>query len=92
MPDRFFKDRLILFANYWVMEKPLFVDFMAWSWPLVLKAISKKTHSYAHFESRISTVTNSKWLGYFVERLFIIWYMKNGLNPANFGPVCGMQP
>jgi hypothetical protein len=90
IPQRFYTERHILFANYWAMHKELFVDFMNWSWPIIQYAMTQSDHEYVHTKSPIPTIDQRKWLGYFMERLFLIWYMQKNLHPANFGPLCGI--
>jgi len=90
LPERFYSEKQILFANYWAMRKDYFVDFMSWSWPIMQFAMTQNQHPYAQAESSIKSVNRKRWIGYFMERLFIIWYMSRGLNPANFGPICGV--
>lgn len=89
IPHRFYTDNFALFANYWAMDKSKFVDFMSWSWPIVEKALTMEDHKYAKTKAVISNTTNKKWLGYFMERLLILWYMDRGFYPSNFGPICG---
>jgi hypothetical protein len=89
IPKRFYTDRYLLFANYWAMSKEHFLDFMNWSWPIVEYAMTQEHHEYASEPSPIPSVDTRKWLGYFMERLFLIWYMERNYYPANFGPICG---
>jgi len=90
IPKRFYEDKYLLFANYWAMRKEFFLDFMSWSWPIVSYASTLIDHPYVKTNSPVSTVDTRKWLGYFMERLFIIWYMIRNYNPSNFGPICGV--
>ena len=72
------------FANYWVMRKDLFNDFMEFSWPMVEWSLRNiKKSSYYRMQHQYGTVSNAKATGYFMERLFLIWYMKNGIKPFN---------
>jgi len=89
IPKRFYQDKYLLFANYWAMKKEYFLDFMSWSWPIIQYAITQSSHPYASMKSPISNVNTKKWLGYFMERLFLIWYMTRNYVPANIGPICG---
>jgi len=89
IPKRFYEDKYLLFANYWAMRKEYFVDFMSWSWPIIQYAITQKSHPYVYTASPISNVDTKKWLGYFMERLFLIWYMDRKYIPTNIGPICG---
>jgi hypothetical protein len=89
IPERFYTDKFILFANYWAMTKELFDDFMVFSWPIIKYAMTLTDHPYTKTSSPIPTVSTDKWLGYFMERVFILWYMRRNIIPANFGPICG---
>lgn len=89
IPDRFYTDKYILFANYWAMKKDMFIDFMSWSEPIIKHSLTRLDHPYTKSKSPIITVSQDKWLGYYQERLFIIWYMMRNYNPNNFGPICG---
>lgn len=89
LPDRFYKDQYILFANYWAMRKEMFLDFMLWSMPIMEYALTKTDHPYTRSKSWVPTVSEHKWVGYYQERLFIIWYMLRNFIPTNFGPICG---
>ena len=75
-----------IFANYWAMHKDDFYNFMAYSWPRVEYAISLlPSHSYTNTKISRGRVTSQKALGYFVERLFILWYLKTGKEIVNIG-------
>lgn len=89
IPNRFYTDKVALFANYWAMDKHKFIDYVTWSWPIIQKAFSMKDHIYAKTDSIMSTTSKDKWIGYFMERLFILWYMSRNYYPTNFGPICG---
>lgn len=89
IPRRFYEDKYLLFANYWAMRKEFFLDFMAWSWPIVEYAMTQKSHPYVSTPSPVGNVDTRKWLGYFMERLFLIWYMGRNYIPTNIGPICG---
>jgi len=89
VPKRFYTDKVGIFANYWAMDKGKFVDYMSWSWPIVQRAFLMKDHIYAKTNSQVQGVSKDKWIGYFMERLFIIWYMIRNYSPGNFGPLCG---
>lgn len=88
IPERFYTDKYLLFANYWAMHKDLFIDFMDWSWPIMQYAMTKGDHPYTKTKSPIPTVSTEKWIGYFMERLFLIWYMQKNLYPSSLGPIC----
>lgn len=72
------------FANYWVMKNPLFQDFMQFSWPMVEWAmLNIKNTEYYKTQNSYGTVTPEKCVGYFLERLFIFWYLVRGHTPFN---------
>jgi len=76
------------FANYWVMSFKKFVDYMEYSLPLVLWSLENiKQTDYYKTQNEYGTVSNSKCVGYFMERLFILWYLTNNYNPHNPGSV-----
>ena len=72
------------FANYWVMRKDLFNDFMEFSWPMVEWSL-KNVHTSDYYKNQpnYGTVSNKKATGYFMERLFLIWYLLRGITPYN---------
>ena len=72
------------FANYWAMSKSLFDDFMEFSWPMVEWSLSNiKDTDYYKTQNTYGTVGPEKCVGYFMERLFIVWYLNRGLEPFN---------
>ncbi|MEH6552262.1 MAG: hypothetical protein V7744_19970 [Pseudomonadales bacterium] len=78
LPQEFYSAEKALYANYWVMRRELFLDFMAWSWPIIKVGLAAD-HSYKY---QVSTDGNNteKAMGYVIERLFIIWYMMRNLD------------
>ena len=84
VPDGWYKECTGFFANYWVMNKDLFNDFMEFSWPMVKWSLDNIhiTHYY-HIQQNYGTVSNAKATGYFMERLFMLWYLIRGLKPHN---------
>ena len=90
IPDRFYTDKHLLFANYWAMHKGLFMKYMDWSWPIIKHAMTLNDHPYTKTKSPIPSVSPDKWLGYFMERVFLVWYMRENLFPANLGPICSI--
>jgi hypothetical protein len=71
IPNSFFVENCGCFANYWIMSKQNFNEFMNWSYPKVKTIIDlSKTNRYFKINKHQS---NS---GYIIERLFIIWYMQ----------------
>lgn len=73
------------FANYWAMNKTLFVSFMEWSWPIVEYALQVDHPYKRHDKSTNPADDKRKRVGYFMERLFIIWTMLRSLRIARFG-------
>ena len=72
------------FANYWVMKKNLFDDFMKFSWPMVEWSLKNiKDSDYYKTQYSYGSVSPEKCVGYFMERLFILWYICRGLTPFN---------
>lgn len=80
IPEIFFTKTLGCYANYWIMSKQNFVEFMNWSYPKVKKILELgKTIKYFEINNHHS---NS---GFIIERLFVIWHLKFGktIFPAN---------
>lgn len=74
------------FANYWIMKNQQFDDFMRFSWPMVEWSLGNIADSgYYHHQPLIPRLGNTKATGYFMERLFIIWYLLQDLEPMNVG-------
>tara|TARA_R100001594_G_scaffold133871_1_gene174760 strand:- start:239 stop:964 length:726 start_codon:yes stop_codon:yes gene_type:complete len=72
------------FANYWVMTRQLFDNFMEFSWPMVKWSLENvKDSEYYKKGTKYGTVSNAKATGYFMERLFLIWYLSEGKTPHN---------
>jgi len=84
VPDKWATEQKGFYANYWVMTKELFDDFMEFSWPMVEWSLEniKITHYYA-IQPKYGTVSNQKATGYFMERLFLLWYLIKGITPQN---------
>jgi len=59
------------YANYWIINKENFHEFMQWSYPKVLKIV-ELSNSINYFAIN----NHYSHSGYLIERLFIIWYMK----------------
>jgi hypothetical protein len=96
LPSGFFTEREVLFANYWVLQKSLFVEYMEWSWPKVEWCLrQRRTDPFLEKEivadASAAAVNGSKVkgkaVGYVAERLFIIWYMLNELTVRRRGPL-----
>ncbi len=84
VPDDWDKTTRGFYANYWVMNKDLFNDFMSFSWPMVKWSLEniEVTHYY-NIQPVYGTVSNNKATGYFMERLFMLWYLSKGMTPYN---------
>jgi len=84
VPEGWDKETRGFFANYWVMTKELFHDFMQFSWPMVKWSLEniEITHYY-NIQPVYGTVSNNKATGYFMERLFMLWYLIRGIKPHN---------
>ena len=88
IPKEYYEQPLALFANYWVMNKKLFNEYMEFSWPMVQWALANRD-SFDYFKKEMPghTVTKDKAVGYFMERLFIVWYLKNNYETIAAGPI-----
>jgi hypothetical protein len=76
------------FANYWIMTKDLFEDFMSFSWPMVSWSLdSIKESDFYKNQPEYKTVSNAKAVCYFAERLFLVWYLLKGITPHNPGQI-----
>jgi hypothetical protein len=84
IPAEWFRSTSGFFANYWVMNKEQFEDFMSFSWPIVEWSLEnvKGTPFYKNHHEGV-TLTQNKAVAYFAERLFLIWYMLRGITPYN---------
>lgn len=75
------------FANYWVLRVPEFVAYMGWSWPIIKYALHLD-HAYKKYSKSWNALDDkSKAVGYFMERLFIIWTMANALRGRWLGGI-----
>ena len=84
VPNEWFIKTSGFFANYWVMSWGKFDDFMHFSWPMVEWALSNiKDTDYYKTQVTYGTVSPEKCVGYFMERLFILWYLSRGQKPFN---------
>lgn len=80
IPEIFFTKTLGCYANFWIMKKQNFIEFMEWSYPKVKKILElAKTNEYFKIYNHLS---NS---GFIIERLFVIWHLKfnKTIFPAN---------
>ncbi len=78
LPAAYFTEDVGLFANYWIASKGTFGRFMEWSYPLVAWCIE-------HRQTDDFLGRTPKSIGYTAERLFIVWYLLTGRDPANLG-------
>lgn len=78
------------YANYWVLRKARFAQFMEWAWPIVEAALAAE-HPYKDVPSRGYWDDRRKRVGYFAERLFIIWSMRERLNVGWLGAIAPMD-
>lgn len=77
------------FANYWVMSRERFTQFMTWSWPIVRHALTLK-HPYLSTPSPLGVRDNKRRaIGYFMERVFVLWTHFERLRPVVVGPIFG---
>ena len=87
IPAAYSSAAVVPFANYWVMSKALFERYMQWSWPIVRHALAVK-HPYLSAESELGTRDNKRRaIGYFMERIFILWSQIEHLRPVVVGPL-----
>lgn len=88
LPEAYLRAPEAPFANYWVMGKRRFAAYMEWSWPLVRCALELE-HPYKSY-ARSWNVRDDKRkaVGYFMERLFVIWTQREGLRGRRLGTPC----
>ncbi len=87
--SRFYLERFVPYANYWVMSTEHFVRYMNWSWPLVSRSLLM-SHPYLDLPSPKGPRDNkARAVGYFMERLFILWVLRERLRGVGLGPVFG---
>lgn len=86
LPSEWETDTTGFFANYWIMTKDLFQDFMSFSWPMVIWSLENISESaFYKNQPEYKTVSNAKAVCYFAERLFLVWYLLKGITPYNPG-------
>jgi hypothetical protein len=90
LPAAYQEEDMVPYANYWVMPKRRFEDFMQWSWPLVRSAL-QIDHEYKRAAARSQWDDPHKRVGYFAERLFILWVMTRGLRGQRLGETPRMK-
>ena len=88
IPKDFFLKTRAAMANYWTMKSKDFYAYMDWSWPKVEYALDN-IHKFSDLTSKwqYGTVSPKKAVGYFMERLFVIWYLKEGKSLATNEPM-----
>lgn len=84
LPEGYFSIDRVPYANYWAMSTDNFYRFMDWSWPLVRHALDLD-HPYKHAQS--PSTNNRKAVGYFAERLFVIWMIRSSLRTRWLGEI-----
>lgn len=88
MPAAYYAESTGLFASYWVMNRRLFDDFMRFSWPLVEWALAYRgAHEFITNDAPEASVTKARAIGYFAERLFVIWCQLRRRELIVLGPV-----
>jgi hypothetical protein len=70
IPSNFYSDNCGCFANYWIMSKKNFYEFMDWSYPKV-KKIVELSNDIPDLKLGKHYCNSS----FIIERLFLIWYM-----------------
>ena len=86
IPSAYYAGEQVVFANYWVMTRSAFERYMAWSWPIIEHAL-QRDHDYKHAKPISATIDARKAVGYFAERLYAIWVMRERLTVKAMGPV-----
>lgn len=79
IPIDWFTQPIGILGNYWLMQKEMFFQFMEFSWPLVKSALLNKAHPYFNTEMKFGC-DKKKAVGYYMERLFILWCQNNQYN------------
>lgn len=88
VPPKWYTETSGVFASYWAMNNKDFIKYMEYSWPKIRYALSlSKSHPYTLLENKWGTVTDEKAVGYFMERLFILWYLETGKVVKNIGKI-----
>jgi hypothetical protein len=77
------------YASYWILRKAQFARFMEFSWPIVQVALAAR-HPYKEVPSRGYWDDQRKRVGYFAERLFIIWSLREALEVKWLGDIAPM--
>lgn len=86
-PKEYFSHRIAIFCNYWIVSKPNFSRFMAWSYPVVQWWLDHEKNLPTTREKRKSSHPRQWWqgghIGYAIERLFQIWCFDQRLKVAD---------
>ncbi len=87
IPPSYSSAAFVPFANYWAMSRKLFNRYMEWSWPIVQHALIA-AHRYLSDETGLGLRDNkARAVGYFMERLFILWSQIERLRLVAVGPL-----
>lgn len=86
VPAAYFIGAAVPLANYWAMRRDDFDAYMQWSWPIIQWALALD-HPFKHQSPVLASIDQRKAVGYFAERLFAIWAMREGLQMAVLGEV-----
>lgn len=84
VPEGYFSIDRVPYASYWALRTNHFHEFMEWSWPLVRHALDVD-HPYKRTSH--PSADQRKAVGYFAERLFIIWMIRAALRPRWLGKI-----
>jgi hypothetical protein len=85
LPEAYFREPEVPFANYWVMSKRHFAAYMDWSWPVMRYALDLE-HPYKSYPHSWNPQDDKrKAVGYFMERLFVIWTLREGRRGRRLG-------
>lgn len=88
IPAGYFSLDRLPFANYWAMHTTHFRQFMSWSWPIVARAL-ELDHPFKHQQN---TYDPRKAVGYFAERLFMIWMIRTSVRTRWLGAIRRSPP
>lgn len=79
LPGAYHRAREVPFGNYWVIRVAHFNAFMEWSWPIVRHALDID-HPFKRLTGSWNPDDDKrKAVGYFMERLFIVWTMLHSM-------------
>ena len=86
LPPPYMAGDCILFANYWALSRNAFERYMNWLWPIVWHAIELE-HPYKRSIPILPSIDQRKAVGYFAERLSVMWVIRERLSIAPMGPI-----